>query len=95
MDPEITVVEQLVWAGGWNKGAFEPLPHNAYCYHYLYTYIHYSDTKMMNIFSICYIGCAGKVQILPFFFFFCNRIICKKITNFTRFYYLGACTGKK
>lgn len=59
MDPEIRVVEQLMWAGGcWDKGAFEPLPHNAYYYNYLHTCIHYSDTKMMNIFSICYIGCV-------------------------------------
>lgn len=76
MDPETTGVELLMWAGGcWNKGVFEPLPHNVYCYHYLGTCIHYVDAKMMNIFSICYTAHVRKVQILPFFFF--NRIICK------------------
>lgn len=76
MDPEITGVELLMWAAGcWNKGVFEPLPYNVYCYHYLGTCIHYVDAKMMNIFSICYTARVRKVQILPFFFF--NRIICK------------------
>lgn len=68
MDPEITGVELLMWAGGcWNKGVFQPLSHNVYYYHYLGTCIHYADTKMVNIFSICYTACVRKVQILPFF----------------------------
>lgn len=32
MDPEITGEEVNVAEGWWNKGAFQPVPYNAYCY---------------------------------------------------------------
>lgn len=66
MDPEITLVEQLMWTGGcWNKSAFEQLPHDAFCYPYLHTCTHYSDDEH---FGIGYIACVRNMQILPFFF---------------------------
>lgn len=69
--------------GCWNKATFEPLPHNAYCYHYFHTCSNYSCPKM-NIFSIRYIACVRHVRILSFLFSL-TELSTNDFRNFTTF----------